>query len=304
MSEMDLEGLSTFVLLAEHGSGSQVAKLQGLSQAAVSQRISRVESSYGVRLFVRCDEGMVLTEEGMTLLPMAKKVLDGVIDLGVSVTREIRNEGRIVKILIDRSMRGDRLARCLNGDERFEVVRVQQHSQWRKSLQAGELDLVFQSVCGIDPALQGIARIELGSESGATFAWNPETFPLAADVGIYRLLREPLIIPSERLVPGFDRFLEFVASSSMLKAELMKVEVESESEARDACSHGIGILFFPGNASGRLSLEADRMMVRSSMEFASPKAYSTNLFVSEKETRAHVLEAAKRLKEVRGEPGE
>ncbi|MBB5352922.1 DNA-binding transcriptional LysR family regulator [Haloferula luteola] len=290
---MDLEGLSTFVLLAEHGSGAQVAKLQGLSQAAVSQRISRVEAAYGIRLFIRLGEGMVLTDEGTLLLPEAKRILREVVNLGVSVTRGIRNERKRTKIVIDRSMRGDRMARHLRNLEAFEVMRVMPHTRWENSLLAGEVDLALQASCGQALEIEGLCRFELRLEPGATLAWNPESFPLPPTVGLANLLREALIIPSDKLIPGFDRFFDLVGARSLVPCDLVTIGVDSENDAREACLHGVGVLFFPGNAMKRLRLGSARLESRVAMEFAMPRAYALSLYVKSAEDRPWVLQVVR-----------
>lgn len=292
---MDLEGLSTFVLLAEHGSGSQVARLQGLSQAAVSQRISRVESAYGVRLFVRLGEGMTLTEEGRLLLPDAQRILQRLVDLGASVTRADRDEQGVTRILVDQSIRGERLVKRLQGISTVDLVRVLPQTSWATSLEVGESDLVFQSTCGPLSEIPGLQRIELKFQSGISFAWNPESLPIAEAAGIEVLLRETLIVPSEELIPGFGKLVELLGAKSLISGNLVTVEVHSELDAREACTHGIGVLFFPGDAIARLGLDSTQLASRRAMEFSMPKSYRVNLFAREDEARPHVLEVIRQF---------
>ncbi|GAA5482106.1 LysR family transcriptional regulator [Haloferula sargassicola] len=286
---MDLEGLSTFVLLAEHGSGAQVAKLQGLSQAAVSQRIARVEAAYGVRLFIRCGDGMTLTDEAQHLLPDARAILQQVVELGISVTRELRNDRGFTRILIDRSMRGDRMARRLAGIPNFEVARVEPHTQWENSLAAGEVDLALHATCTEKTSLPGLCRFELRTEAGVTFAWNPECEWIDPKAGIAEIFKETLVIPSERLVPGFRRLMNLICDRSPSSENLVTVEVESEIDAREACINGVGVLFFPGNAIQRLRLDLESVVTRMAMEFVLPRAYALNLYVRESEDRPQIL---------------
>lgn len=62
---MDLLGLiKTFIQVVENGSIAAAARAQGMSPAAVSQSLSRLESHLGVRLLSRTTRSMALTENG------------------------------------------------------------------------------------------------------------------------------------------------------------------------------------------------------------------------------------------------
>jgi DNA-binding transcriptional LysR family regulator len=62
---MDLLGLiTTFIRVVENGSIAAAARAKGMSPAAVSQSISRLESHLGVRLLSRTTRSMTLTESG------------------------------------------------------------------------------------------------------------------------------------------------------------------------------------------------------------------------------------------------
>lgn len=62
---MDLLGLiTTFIRVVENGSIAGAARAKGMSPAAVSQSLSRLESHLGVRLLSRTTRSMTLTESG------------------------------------------------------------------------------------------------------------------------------------------------------------------------------------------------------------------------------------------------
>src|SRR6201991_1537616 len=76
---MDLLGaLGSLVRVVETGSFSAVARERELSQAAVARQISQLEDHFGVRLFHRTTRKLSLTDDGQTLLGLARPVLDGV----------------------------------------------------------------------------------------------------------------------------------------------------------------------------------------------------------------------------------
>lgn len=75
---MELRQLKYFVAIAESGSFSEASRRSFLSQSAVSQQIKLLEDELGTALFVRTPHHVELTDSGMELLPMARRVLDDV----------------------------------------------------------------------------------------------------------------------------------------------------------------------------------------------------------------------------------
>lgn len=72
---MDLNQLKSFVTVAHHGNLTQAAERLCLSQPAVSAQIKAMENYLGTALFVRTNNGMVLTRAGEVLLPEAESLL-------------------------------------------------------------------------------------------------------------------------------------------------------------------------------------------------------------------------------------
>lgn len=75
---MDIRQLQCFVGIAETGHFSEASKTLFITQSAVSQQIKQLEVELGTQLFIRQPHGVVLTESGQELLPLAKSVLRGV----------------------------------------------------------------------------------------------------------------------------------------------------------------------------------------------------------------------------------
>jgi DNA-binding transcriptional LysR family regulator len=63
-----LQHLVSFVQTAEHGSFSAAARVLGLTPAAVSKNVARLEADQGVRLFHRSTRRLSLTEKGERFL--------------------------------------------------------------------------------------------------------------------------------------------------------------------------------------------------------------------------------------------
>ncbi|WP_257447562.1 LysR family transcriptional regulator [Archangium lipolyticum] len=68
--------LESFIRSAQSSSFSSAARTLGLTPAAVSQNVARLETNLGVRLFQRSTRGLTLTESGERLLREASSGLD------------------------------------------------------------------------------------------------------------------------------------------------------------------------------------------------------------------------------------
>ncbi|MCB6183038.1 LysR family transcriptional regulator [Leeia sp. TBRC 13508] len=73
---MRLDDLELFVLAADQGSFSLVARQLNITPAFVSGAIMRLEKHLGTRLFVRNTRNLRLSEEGLRYLPFARGVVD------------------------------------------------------------------------------------------------------------------------------------------------------------------------------------------------------------------------------------
>ncbi|MGM9751283.1 MAG: LysR family transcriptional regulator [Candidatus Cryptobacteroides sp.] len=67
--------LRVFVTVAECGSFTEAAKILGISQPAVSQNISALETAMGDSLFVRSYASVSLTDAGRIVYDFAKRIL-------------------------------------------------------------------------------------------------------------------------------------------------------------------------------------------------------------------------------------
>ncbi len=82
--------LKAFYMVARLGSITLAAKKLGLSQPTVTTQIRNLESQYAVELFYRGGRRLVLSEEGVRLLPMVKALLQQEADIEF----ELRNSGQ------------------------------------------------------------------------------------------------------------------------------------------------------------------------------------------------------------------
>lgn len=74
---MTLRHLKIFTAVCEHGSTTKAAKALYIVQPTVSLAISELEKYYGVTLFDRINQRLVLTDVGVELLAKAKEILAG-----------------------------------------------------------------------------------------------------------------------------------------------------------------------------------------------------------------------------------
>lgn len=72
---MDIRRIETFLCAAESSSISEAAKQLHLSQPAVSNQIKLLEEELDVKLFIRTNTGLKLTEAGHLFLPLARHLL-------------------------------------------------------------------------------------------------------------------------------------------------------------------------------------------------------------------------------------
>lgn len=72
---MKLDGISTFVAVAEAGSISEAARRLHLSKSVVSERLAELEKSLGASLLHRTTRKLTLTEDGAAFLDRAAAIL-------------------------------------------------------------------------------------------------------------------------------------------------------------------------------------------------------------------------------------
>lgn len=74
--DLPLNALRAFQVSARHLSFTRAASELNLTQSAVSQHVKNLESRLGVSLFRRVPRGLVLTDEGLALVPVLSESFD------------------------------------------------------------------------------------------------------------------------------------------------------------------------------------------------------------------------------------
>ncbi len=72
LNRLDWSLIETFVTVAETGSLSAASRRLGCSQPTVGRQVREIETTFGAPLFRRRSNGMILTEEGMSLIEPAR----------------------------------------------------------------------------------------------------------------------------------------------------------------------------------------------------------------------------------------
>ena len=77
---MEIHQLKYFVALAEEGSFSRAAERMRVAQPSLSQQIQKLEGEMNQQLFDRLARGITPTAAGASLLPLARKILNDLVD--------------------------------------------------------------------------------------------------------------------------------------------------------------------------------------------------------------------------------
>lgn len=102
LPHLDPQTLRAFVAVAREGKVSLAAQRLHLSQPAVSLQLRTLAQATGLQVFQRTAQGMVLTQDGAALLPLADKALSALADFGqaaAALHQTVRGTLRIGTIL-------------------------------------------------------------------------------------------------------------------------------------------------------------------------------------------------------------
>ena len=72
----NIQKFQAFVKTVEYGSFTEAAKALSYSQSSVSKMIADLENIWNVRLLERSRNGLILTSEGMQILPYVRRLVD------------------------------------------------------------------------------------------------------------------------------------------------------------------------------------------------------------------------------------
>lgn len=157
---VELRDIEYFAVVAEHGNLARAAEALGLSTAALSKSLRRLQSAVGARLVRRTPRGVEPTSEGRTLLARIGALRSSVAD----VEREIRDvsNGRVghVRVGVHPGMQRDVLARACSALAREApkatvAITIDTNEALEAALAKGELDLILH---GMTAPVEGMGQ--------------------------------------------------------------------------------------------------------------------------------------------------
>lgn len=93
LMDMELNEIEAFAKIAQRGTFTGAARELGISQPAISRRITLLEADLDTRLFDRLQTGASLTDAGFAFLPHAQRLLACLRD-GIAAVRELDTAGQ------------------------------------------------------------------------------------------------------------------------------------------------------------------------------------------------------------------
>jgi DNA-binding transcriptional LysR family regulator len=143
---VDLDGVRTFLAVADTGRFTDAADDLALTQQAVSKRIAALERDLGARLFVRTARGAALTDDGRTFLPHARDLLR----VAQAATAAVRPERRALRVdVLGRRLAPAELLRGFHGahpDAELDVVTLPDVDAAVAAVRSGAVDASFRAV--------------------------------------------------------------------------------------------------------------------------------------------------------------
>jgi DNA-binding transcriptional LysR family regulator len=145
---MDTRDIRYFLKIAELSHLGKAADMLHISQPALSKAVSRLEQTYGVRLFDRVGRGIVLTEAGQLLRERFRMLDEDLNDIGREVSSYGKGVAGTVRLGCSASIASFFLpAVCSLMQSRISEVNlhvsVAMDDMLRNSLRAGELDVII-----------------------------------------------------------------------------------------------------------------------------------------------------------------
>lgn len=123
MEAMNWDDLRIFLAAHKAGSFSAAARVLRVEQSTVSRRIASLEEALGVAVFLRSRQGLVLTEHGERIMPVALETSAQIHELAALSSTGV--EG-VVRLALTESMAVFGLTAALNGLlETYPALRLQ-----------------------------------------------------------------------------------------------------------------------------------------------------------------------------------
>lgn len=122
---MELTEIEAFVAIAQHRTFTRAAAVLGISQPAISRRITLLESDLGAPLFERLRQGVLLTDAGQAFLPHAQAILARLRD-GLEAVHDLEanQRGTVSLALVGTLASTSLVSRLRDFRERYPHIRL------------------------------------------------------------------------------------------------------------------------------------------------------------------------------------
>ena len=233
--------LYTLLKVAEQGSFTKAADMLGLTQPAVSQHIRALEEEYGVRIFDRSANRLIITREGEKVIATARAMrtinnklkdeLSGIIfgarDLNIGITHTVESS-RIAQVLTRYASERNVTIKLISGDQEKLARRIR----------SCELDLAIVDGALTDPQLK---HLTLDTDSLVLIVAPEHRFAGRQRVDIDDIKSEKLILrlPSSGTLSLFAATVE---SRGISMSEFNVIlEVDNVATIKDLVRAGYGV---------------------------------------------------------------
>jgi len=164
-----LVGMRTFRAVAEQGSFVAASKRMGLSPAATSKHVMRLEERLGVRLLNRNSRNVSLTDEGQIYLERLVETLDSLDEAEASVSEAVvKPRGHLIALRVSDNPGDHYIARpisevVIEWVASPEYLKKAKHPKTLQDLRDHKI-LWYSEVATAVPVLEGGAQTTIGIE--------------------------------------------------------------------------------------------------------------------------------------------
>lgn len=240
-----LRHLWAFLAVAEERHFGRAAERLGISQPPLSQQIQTLEASLGVRLFERSRRGASLTQEGLALLPAARRFAEQMGHLEAVVHTSKRGHSDVITIGATTSTFYKVLPTLLENMKTLmpdvtasfvEIHTFEAHNL----LQTGVIDLAFARMTR---DVETIKVIPIATDVLHVAMSSTDEFASRPTIDLADLADRNWIQVRRHLSPAsFDRVIAACAEAGFSPRLLHEVGSEASQVAFVSCGLGVALL--------------------------------------------------------------
>lgn len=192
-----LRQLECFLAIAEQGSISRAAGVLQSSDSSIADALTAMERSIGAKLFHRQrSRGASLTSDGLTILPIARKILADGAELTAAVGKDVSSIVGPVRIGCVGTLGSIVLPGLLvEVAQRYPGVQLDYHtgdySSLVQMLQKAELDLIVAFDIDVAPELQSV---KLAETEAMLVVSSDHAFADREEVELGEIADEPMVL--------------------------------------------------------------------------------------------------------------